>query len=113
MEILKKPKNLGKEAVLCYADLNYLKLINDTYSHAEGNYSLQTCANTLTQATDENCIVGRIGGDEFAILKLISNPEDGCSLKTKVQKIHKEFSHILCHPERSRRIYKIIGFWTV
>lgn len=50
------------------ADLNGLKLINDTMGHDKGDELLKTSANILTEAVRNSDIVFRIGGDEFAIV---------------------------------------------
>ena len=76
--------NVGKKAIVLYADLNYLKRINDTFSHAEGNYALISCAHTLEKIMGEHAIVGRIGGDEFAAF-VLSDDMDGHSICTQIK----------------------------
>lgn len=55
--------------MFAYADLNYLKQINDRFGHAEGDFALTTCAHAL-ESLFKGGIVGRIGGDEFAVLSV-------------------------------------------
>ncbi len=50
------------------ADLNGLKLINDTYGHAVGDRFLRQFADILRQECREKDIIARWGGDEFVIL---------------------------------------------
>jgi diguanylate cyclase (GGDEF)-like protein/PAS domain S-box-containing protein len=50
------------------ADLDGLKLINDTLGHAEGDLYLQTGAELLKGALRASDILARVGGDEFAII---------------------------------------------
>ncbi|MFD1850955.1 sensor domain-containing diguanylate cyclase [Oceanobacillus bengalensis] len=50
------------------ADLDDLKFINDNYGHHMGDCFIQEAANRLKMYADEETIVARIGGDEFAIL---------------------------------------------
>ena len=50
------------------ADLDGLKLINDTLGHAEGDRYLQTGADLLKDALRASDILARVGGDEFAII---------------------------------------------
>ncbi|WP_407494974.1 GGDEF domain-containing protein [Pseudooceanicola sp. MF1-13] len=55
-------------SVLVYADLNGFKQVNDTLGHAAGDKLLKDMAETLKMATRATDLVGRVGGDEFAIL---------------------------------------------
>lgn len=63
-DLLKKQENA------CYflADLNGLKLVNDTIGHSAGDKMLQEFARLLADAVGENGRAYRQGGDEFAVL---------------------------------------------
>lgn len=50
------------------ADLNGLKLINDTYGYRKGDRMLQTVADILRASCRKKDIIARWGGDEFIIL---------------------------------------------
>jgi len=50
------------------ADVNDLKLANDTFGHAEGDQMLINTADMLRQAVRQDDIIARVGGDEFMIL---------------------------------------------
>ena len=52
--------------VLC--DLNYLKMINDTFGHSAGDEVLKQFTKLIQKNIRETDIVSRIGGDEFVIL---------------------------------------------
>jgi diguanylate cyclase (GGDEF)-like protein len=56
------------EASLIYFDLNNFKHINDTFGHAAGDAVLRSIGEVLIRQTRETDIVGRIGGDEFAVV---------------------------------------------
>ena len=56
--------------VLLFADLDHLKWINDTFGHQEGDAALAAAARLLKDTFRESDIIGRIGGDEFAILAM-------------------------------------------
>lgn len=49
-------------------DVDHFKQINDTYGHAVGDEVLQTVAQRIRIACRKTDIIGRYGGEEFAIL---------------------------------------------
>ncbi len=48
-------------------DLDHFKAINDTHGHAMGDQVLQGIAHTLRRLVRPDDLVGRIGGEEFAL----------------------------------------------
>lgn len=50
------------------ADLDGLKLINDTMGHVQGDELLKICARILKESIRSGDIVARIGGDEFGLI---------------------------------------------
>ncbi len=53
---------------LIMADLNGLKLVNDTYGHSVGDQMLKTVASILKSSCRKEDVIARWGGDEFIIL---------------------------------------------
>lgn len=68
--VLDNPENEGRHAVIFYADMDNLKIINDTFGHEEGDFALQNISRILKEAFRSMDVVGRIGGDEFAALTI-------------------------------------------
>ena len=61
-------RRYGEEACLIYLDMDGFKSINDAYGHAAGDAALIYVAEALNASVREGDSVGRMGGDEFAIL---------------------------------------------
>ena len=61
-------RRYGEEACLVYLDMDSFKAINDAYGHAAGDAALVYVAETLKASVREGDAVGRMGGDEFAVL---------------------------------------------
>jgi len=53
---------------LAIFDLDHFKSINDTFGHKEGDILLKYTGESLKKYFNSNVVVGRIGGDEFAVL---------------------------------------------
>jgi diguanylate cyclase (GGDEF)-like protein/PAS domain S-box-containing protein len=53
---------------LAMIDLDHFKTVNDTYGHATGDRVLRSLANMLKQRLRISDTIGRIGGEEFAII---------------------------------------------
>jgi diguanylate cyclase (GGDEF)-like protein/PAS domain S-box-containing protein len=60
---------------LCYLDLDRFKTVNDTCGHTAGDNMLREVASLIKDAVRDSDTVGRIGGDEFALLLV------GCPLE--------------------------------
>lgn len=55
-------------SALLFVDLNGFKGVNDTFGHAHGDNVLKQIAGKIREALRANEFVGRIGGDEFAVV---------------------------------------------
>lgn len=60
-------RNHGYEATLVYIDLNNFKPVNDHYGHRVGDEFLRKFAGLLRTCFRGSDIIGRVGGDEFAV----------------------------------------------
>ena len=62
-------------SALVYFDLNGFKAINDTYGHAAGDEALKVVADTLSSKLRDTDAVGRLGGDEFGVVLVLTAVE--------------------------------------
>jgi len=67
--VLKRLKSKSRRPfTLLVIDIDFFKAINDNYGHPEGDKVLKSVARCLQEQLREDDIVGRIGGEEFAVL---------------------------------------------
>jgi diguanylate cyclase (GGDEF)-like protein/PAS domain S-box-containing protein len=63
-----RAKRADKSLCLFYIDIDNFKEINDTFGHLAGDATLETVADRLTDALAEESVIGRLAGDEFAVI---------------------------------------------
>jgi diguanylate cyclase (GGDEF)-like protein len=69
MENKVRPMHDGPEPMsVVMADLDHFKALNDTYGHETGDRALRTFAQTLKASVRRDDLVGRHGGEEFALV---------------------------------------------
>ena len=61
-------RRMRRAGTVFFADLDDLKVINDSFGHEEGDRAIQQAARILTETFRHVDLVARLGGDEFAIL---------------------------------------------
>lgn len=68
-------------------DLDKFKRINDRYGHAAGDLALARVASLISHAVREDDVVGRIGGEEFALLLPSSTKDEAGRLVDRLRAI--------------------------
>jgi diguanylate cyclase (GGDEF)-like protein/PAS domain S-box-containing protein len=69
-------QTLGIPFGLLMLDLDFFKIVNDTYGHDVGDMVLKMVAGTIQSAIRKNDFIGRWGGEEFvAILRGVTQQE--------------------------------------
>jgi diguanylate cyclase (GGDEF)-like protein len=53
---------------LLYIDIDHFKEINDTFGHLAGDAALEIVATRLGEALPPDTVIGRLAGDEFAVI---------------------------------------------
>ena len=94
-------QNKGKKTLVCYADMDNLKMVNDKFGHDEGDFSLREIAAVLKETFRSTDIIGRLGGDEFVAFAIVG--VDNCEnvIKKRINEILKR------HNENAGKPYPI------
>ena len=93
---LKIAERTKKNMLLFFADLDKMKEINDTLGHQEGDKALIDISTILKEVFRESDIIGRMGGDEFAILAIDTTDETREVLVNRLHNILDDYNR----PER-------------
>lgn len=75
-----RQRRYGGEFSLAMIDLDGFKEINDCHGHHAGDRALEIAAETLRAHTRASDLVGRIGGDEFAVLMPSTSDDNSAQL---------------------------------
>ncbi|BBB32062.1 signal transduction protein [Thermotomaculum hydrothermale] len=71
-------------------DIDFFKIINDTYGHDAGDFVLKQLARLMKENTRKSDIVARWGGEEFLIILPKTNLEQAKIVAEKLRKIVEE-----------------------
>jgi len=86
-------KRRGTPLSFAMVDIDHFKQVNDTYGHPAGDRVIKSLSRLLKQRLRETDMVGRYGGEEFAVI--LSNTDGATAVKV-LDAIRQDFSQ-LCH----------------
>jgi diguanylate cyclase (GGDEF)-like protein len=81
---LERARDQPAPLTLLVLDADHFKLINDGHGHAAGDEALKLIAATLLGATRQYDLVGRIGGEEFALLLRGAAPDEASLVAERI-----------------------------
>ncbi|MBN2718564.1 MAG: GGDEF domain-containing protein [Deltaproteobacteria bacterium] len=90
--LISQAKRTGASVTMMYGDMNRLKMINDTYGHAEGDFAISKTAELLKSSIRDQDIIARIGGDEFTIIAVDMNERDCRGIVDRIDLTFREFN---------------------
>lgn len=83
----------NEKNLLAFIDLDGFKPVNDTLGHLAGDEVLQSIARILSENIRTTDFVGRVGGDEFAIVLSRTCPDQGMDrIETLDQVVNSSFA---------------------
>ncbi len=91
-------------------DMDHLKMVNDTFGHAEGDYALYTLGNIVKNSVGQE-LAARIGGDEFLIV--MTGEHTSKRAEAIVEAMREGIrQHNLQHPDKGYELQASIGTYT-
>lgn len=106
---LSRAARYRRPLTLAFMDLDNFKLVNDELGHAQGDELLTRVGSLLTSLTRSVDVVGRVGGDEFALL--MSETDSAAAMRV-VERIRKELKEMLEQAHLPEAVSVSIGMVT-
>lgn len=75
----------AQPAALLVVDVDHFKTINDRFGHARGDAALKLIAQSIKASVRDIDLVGRIGGEEFAVFLPGSSKSDALSIAERIR----------------------------
>jgi diguanylate cyclase (GGDEF)-like protein len=96
MEVLAQQKAIserdGKDFVVCFADLDFFKHVNDAFGHHTGDLVLKQFADIVRKSIREVDYAARFGGEEFVLLLVNTDIEQSISVAERIRQTLDEFN---------------------
>lgn len=90
-ELYNKNIKLKSKFIIMLCDLDGMKKINDTMGHSYGDHYIMSSIKIISEVIGNNCVLARIGGDEFIVL--LDYMEES-ELKNIILKISEKISNV-------------------
>jgi len=91
-----RAKRSNRSICLLYVDIDHFKDINDTFGHLAGDTTLETVAHRLTESLPAESVIGRLAGDEFAVI--IDKLDTDADVRPYVDKLARKLLDRLADP---------------
>jgi diguanylate cyclase (GGDEF)-like protein/putative nucleotidyltransferase with HDIG domain len=76
----------GRPVGLIMLDLDHFKQVNDTRGHAAGDEMLRWAVDVMDETVRPMDTLGRVGGDEFAVIVPGAGPDDSAAVAGRIQR---------------------------
>jgi diguanylate cyclase (GGDEF)-like protein len=85
MALSKRQESEGRSVAVLLADLDHFKSINDRFGHAVGDRVLQVFVEAACAKLGPSDLIGRLGGEEFAIVIYDSGRDKGLAIAERIR----------------------------
>jgi len=90
--LLQQADHAGEPLCFLMLDIDLFKMINDTYGHPQGDQVLVACARTIENTIREKDLLGRLGGEEFAVVLPNTSLEEARVIAERIRVMIAELS---------------------
>jgi diguanylate cyclase (GGDEF)-like protein len=99
---LSRKRRYGGELAVFMMDLDHFKVVNDTYGHQTGDLVLQKVGEICREVLRDLDCVGRLGGEEFAVLLPRTDVEHAMAVAERLRDAMEHASVAASHGETVR-----------
>jgi diguanylate cyclase (GGDEF)-like protein/PAS domain S-box-containing protein len=86
LRVARKLSSKDRQYAVLLLDVDRFKLVNDSLGNASGDQLLVQIAHRVKTCLRQDDVLGRVGGDEFAVLlDDVTGEEEACSVATRIQ----------------------------
>jgi diguanylate cyclase (GGDEF)-like protein len=82
--VLATPKVRHEPLAVLMMDIDFFKAVNDNHGHAAGDVVLSSFANVAQSCLPKGDLLGRLGGEEFAVLLPGCSSEAACAIAQRI-----------------------------
>lgn len=104
-KVLSDSSNQKRDISLALFDLDNFKAYNDTYGHKKGDVALIKVVKAIQKTLNNNQLLFRIGGEEFAILFKDKNKKESSDL---INRVIKEINSLKIEHKNNKNVAKIL-----
>lgn len=98
--LLQQADHTGDTVCFLMLDIDFFKIINDSYGHPQGDQVLIACARTIEKTIRDKDLLGRLGGEEFAVVLPGTNLEEAQVIAERIRaRIAEQSFHTTLHTQ--------------
>lgn len=98
--LLQQADHTGDTVCFLMLDIDFFKIINDSYGHPQGDQVLIACARTIEKTIRDKDLLGRLGGEEFAVVLPGTNLEEAQVIAERIRaRIAEQSFHTTQHTQ--------------
>lgn len=94
-----RAKRQGKPLAFAMVDIDHFKKVNDTYGHPVGDRVIRSLSRLLKQRLRENDLVGRYGGEEFAVIIIDADSSTAMKIIDTIRNDFAQLRHLAGNQE--------------